>query len=88
VLDEGVELLLSVLILVLLSADSHADLAGHVTDALAPDESVEAGVNADVLKHYVVSTLKVDGCLHARLFALGRRERQTGSRMSGGIIPW
>lgn len=56
VLDERVELLLSILILVLLSADSHADLAGHVTDALAPDESVQAWVNADVLKHYVVST--------------------------------
>jgi len=49
VLDEGVELLLGVLIFVLLSADSNADLAGHVTDAVAPDESVKAGVNADVL---------------------------------------
>jgi hypothetical protein len=49
VLDEGVELLLGILILVLLSADSHADLAGHVTDALAPEESVQAGVNTDVL---------------------------------------
>ena len=49
VLDEGVELLLGVLVFVLLSADSHADLAGHVADALAPDEPVKAGVNADVL---------------------------------------
>ena len=49
VLDKGVELLLGVLILVLLSADSHADSPGHVSDAGAPDKSVQAGVYADVL---------------------------------------
>lgn len=55
VLHEGVELFLGILVLVLLSADSHTDLAGHVSNALAPNESVEAGVNADVLLHsYVV----------------------------------
>jgi hypothetical protein len=49
VLDKAVELLLGVLILVLLSADSHADLSGNVSDTSAPHKSVQAGVNADVL---------------------------------------
>jgi hypothetical protein len=57
VLDEGVELVLGVLILVLLSADSHTDLAGHVSNALAPDESVQAGVNTDVLNNYVLDIM-------------------------------
>ena len=48
-LDKRVELLLGVLILVLLSADSHSDLSGNVSDASAPHKSVEAGVNAHVL---------------------------------------
>ena len=49
VLDKAVEFLLGVLILVLLSADSHSDLSGNVSDTSAPHKSVEAGVNADVL---------------------------------------
>ena len=49
VLDKAVELLLGVLVLVLLSADSHSDLPGNVSDTSAPHKSVEAGVNADVL---------------------------------------
>ena len=49
-LDERVELLLGILILVLLSADSNADLSGNVSDAGAPDKSVQAGVNADLLQ--------------------------------------
>ena len=36
VLDKRVELLLGILILVLLSADSHTDLSGHVSNARAP----------------------------------------------------
>ncbi len=53
VLNEGVELVLGVLILVLLSADSNADLSRHVSDAGAPHEPVQAGVNAHVLHHKV-----------------------------------
>ena len=49
VLDKAVELLLGVLILVLLSADSYSDLSGDVSDTSAPHKSVEAGVNAYVL---------------------------------------
>ena len=49
VLDKRVELLLGILILVLLSADSDTDLSGNVSDTSAPDKSVEAGVNADLL---------------------------------------
>ena len=49
VLHEAVELVLGILVLVLLSADSHADLAGHVSDAGAPQEPVQAGVHTDVL---------------------------------------
>ena len=48
-LDKRVELLLGILILVLLSADSHTDLSGDVSDTSAPHKSVEAGVNADLL---------------------------------------
>ena len=48
VLDEGVELLLGILILVLLSADSNTDLSGNVSDTHVPHKSVQAGVNADV----------------------------------------
>jgi hypothetical protein len=49
VLDKRVELLLGILILVLLSADSDTDLSGNVSDTSAPDKSVEARVNADIL---------------------------------------
>ncbi len=49
VLDEGVELVLGVLVFVSLAGDSYADLAGNVSDAVDPDESVETGVNSDVL---------------------------------------
>lgn len=57
VLNQAVELVLGVLVLVLLSADSHADLSRHVPDAIAPDEPVQARVNADVLPHIVLSAL-------------------------------
>ena len=49
VLHEAVELLLGLLVLVLLSADSHAHLAGNVPDASAPHEAVQAGVYTHVL---------------------------------------
>ena len=49
VLDEAVELVLGVLIFVLLSADSHTDSSGNVSDASAPHKSVQAGINADIL---------------------------------------
>ena len=48
-LNKRVELLLGILVLVLLSADSHSDLSGNVSDTSAPHKSVEAGVNADIL---------------------------------------
>lgn len=55
VLDEGVELVLGVLIFVLLSADSHTDLVGNVSDAIAPEESVQARVNAHILQtHHAI----------------------------------
>ena len=50
VLNEGVELFLGVFILILLSADSHTDLSGNVSDTLAPEESVKAGVDTNILK--------------------------------------
>jgi len=49
VLDKRVELLLGILILVLLSADSDTDLSGNVSDTSAPHKSVEAGVNTNIL---------------------------------------
>ena len=49
VLNERVELLLGILVVIAASAHSNADLAGDVSDSAAPDESVEAGVNTDVL---------------------------------------
>lgn len=49
VLDETVELVLGVFVFVLLSADSDTDLSWHVSDAIAPHKSVQAGVNANVL---------------------------------------
>jgi hypothetical protein len=50
VLNQGVELVLGVLIFVLLSADSHTDLSGNVSDTGRPEESVKAGVNTHVLQ--------------------------------------
>ena len=50
VLDEAVELLLGLLIFVLLSADSDSDLSGDVSDASAPHKSVQARINADILR--------------------------------------
>ena len=88
VLDKGVELLLGVLILVLLSADSHTDLAGHITDALAPHESVQAGVHTNVLLQSggirYIFRKEVSFFLHGSV-AL-RRERQTGSRMLSSYL--
>ena len=49
-LNKRVELLLGILVLVLLSADSHTDLSGNVSDTSAPHKSVKAGIDADVLK--------------------------------------
>ena len=48
-LNETVELLLGVLVFVSLPGDSDSDLAGHVSDAVHPDVSVELGVHTDVL---------------------------------------
>ena len=52
-LHETVELVLGVLVFVLLSADSHTDLSGNVSDASAPEESVKAGVNSYVLGEHL-----------------------------------
>ena len=48
-LNKAVELILGVFVLILLSADSHTDLSGNVSNASAPHKSVQAGVNADIL---------------------------------------
>ena len=48
-LNEAIELILGILVLVLLSADSHAHLSGDVSDTSAPHKSVQARVNADIL---------------------------------------
>lgn len=48
-LDEGVELVLAVLVFVTLARDSNAELAGDVADTVHPDCAVESGVNADLL---------------------------------------
>ena len=50
VLNEAVELLLRVFVFVFLATDSDADFAGDVADAVAPDESVQTRVNANVLR--------------------------------------
>ena len=49
VLDEGVELLLGLLILIPLSRDAHAHLAGHIPDACRPNLPIEQRVNAHLL---------------------------------------
>ncbi len=49
VLNEAVELILGIFVLVLLSADSHTDFSGHVSDARAPQKPVQAGVNTNIL---------------------------------------
>lgn len=48
-LDEGVELVLGVLVFVSLAGNSYSDLSGDVADAVGPDEFVETGVNSDIL---------------------------------------
>ncbi len=60
VLDEGVELVLGVLVFVSLAGDSYADLAGNVSDAVDPDESVEASVNTDVLGEHLLGSEALD----------------------------
>ena len=55
-LDGGVEFLLSLLILVLGSADSHSDESWHVSAASGPEESVKLSVNSHILQK--ISTLK------------------------------
>jgi hypothetical protein len=48
VLDEGVELVLAVLVFVTLASDANADFAWDVADAVNPDGAVESSVNADL----------------------------------------
>lgn len=48
VLDEGVELILGVLVFVSLAGNSDTHLTGHIADTVDPDEAVEAGVDSDV----------------------------------------
>lgn len=48
-LNEGVKLLLGVLVLVALTAESDADALGRVTNALLPQVLVNLGVDADLL---------------------------------------
>ena len=54
-MDQGVELLLGLLVLVSLSCDSDAHFTGDVPDASGPDLSVEQWVNAHLL-HTAKST--------------------------------
>ena len=54
VLHKRVELLLGILILVLLSADSDTDLSGDVSDASAPHKPVQAGVNTNLLDSKII----------------------------------
>ena len=48
-LNKTVELLLGVLIFILLAADSDTDLAWNVPDSRAPEETIKARVDTDVL---------------------------------------
>ena len=50
VLGDSVELLLGVLVFVLLPAEANAHTARNVADPMRPEVSVEALVNADVLR--------------------------------------
>ena len=60
VLDEGVELALGVLVFVSLAGDSYADLAGNVPDTVNPDESVETGVDSDILGVHLLGGESLD----------------------------
>jgi len=54
VLNEGVEFTLGVLVLIAAAGDADTDLAGHVSDAVGPHESVEGGVDADILGEHLL----------------------------------
>ena len=58
-LDGGVEFLLSLLILVLGSADSNSDESWDVSAASGPEESVQLSVNSHILSRNKVSTIKI-----------------------------
>ncbi len=47
-LNEGVELLLSLLILISSSGEPDSDSGREVSDALGPDELVDGGVDSDI----------------------------------------
>ncbi len=49
VLDKAVELLLGIFILILLPANSDTHLPGHVSNAIAPQESIQTSVDAHIL---------------------------------------
>ena len=49
-LDQTVKLLLGIFIFVLLSANSDSHLSGNISNALAPEESIQASVNSHILR--------------------------------------
>ena len=52
-LNQTVKLLLGIFIFVLLSADSDSHLSGYISNALAPEKSIQASVNSNILKEEV-----------------------------------
>ena len=55
-LDKGVEFVLSILVFVSLASNSDTDLSRNVPDAVNPDESVKASINADISGvHFLLS---------------------------------
>ena len=60
VLNEGVELALGVLVFITAAGDSNADLTGHVSDTVGPDESVETGIDTNVVGEHLLGGKTLD----------------------------
>lgn len=52
--DQRVQLVSAVLVLVASAGESDSNSEGHISDALRPDELVEAGLNADVIRAHLL----------------------------------
>jgi hypothetical protein len=76
VLGESVESLFSLLIVVLLSAESNSNSSRDVSDSLGPEELVESGVDSDILGlHLFLSVLNnLFDCLGSSLLELNSME--------------
>lgn len=59
-LNEGVEVVLGVLVLISLALNADTDLAWHVSNTVGPDESVQGGVDTDVLGEHLLGGESLD----------------------------